>query len=511
MFPILDREKTQEQYACLWTGECEPSEQTPFLCLVNAIFALSSQLNPAVSPHERSRLATQYYSRAMDQLDIWGMASLHTVQSLVLLAMYCQSSNETHQCWILAGMSIRVSQALGLHLPGASERVRDARTRELLRRVWHGCVQLDRTVSMTYGRPCAAGERMAVAVPLPSYEPDDELGAGSAMTLQHFNLFTRLFRNLHEVLYSLGAPGVIQVQSLDELYDRYFRHCPTDPNKPSVIDIEGGLQRWHDGIPIGLRANQYQSTSEMSTLRRQAVILEQNYLHVRLLLLRPFLSAIIALDPHEHSSGTAPLSVAISLQCAVTCVRVAQDSIGLINRHRPQDVRSTGSTATWWFNVLFIYTAATVLNASLLSPPIIGELSEASILESWQLALAMLEEYTVFGEHIKRLVMTLRVLFDAVPKQYSQHRRLRTQREQGSNSRPNQPTHASGSDAGVQQVGLQDQVSGVQPTTSISMPFLAPWVEQAFDWTQQTDSLWDMGFDPLDLAWLTSLPTDLAM
>ncbi|KAK4494413.1 hypothetical protein PRZ48_014711 [Zasmidium cellare] len=502
VFPILDQQNTHEQYGCLWTGEGEVPDHASFLCLINAIFALASQLNPAVSPGERSYKAAQYYSKAMDLLDIWEKPSLQTAQSLVLLAMYCQSSNEAHQCWMLSGMSIRVSQALGLHLPGASERAQDARTRELFRRVWHGCVQLDRTVSMTYGRPCGVSERLAVAVPLP--ETNNEPDGASTMTLHYYSLCTRLYSNLHEVLYSLGAPGVIQVQSLDELYDRYFRHWPTDPNKPSVIDIEGSLQRWHGSIPNDLRADNYQSTSDLSSTRRQAVILEQNFLHVRLLLLRPFLSAVIALDPDERPNGTASLSIAISLQCATTCVRVAQDSLKLIHQHRSQDVGSTGSTATWWFNVLFIYTAATVLNASLLSPTIVNELTEVSILESWHLALAMLDEYTVFGEHIKRLVTTLRVLFHAVPKQYSQHRRAK-------NRQQTQPDHLANPGMGgeLHQTGLHLQRPADQPMLSASTPLQIE--QQALDWNQQNDGLWDLGFDTLDLAWLTSLPTDFVM
>lgn len=167
--------------------------------------------------------------------------------------------------------------------------------------------------------------------------------------------------------------------------------------------------------------------------------------------------------------------------------------------------------APWWFNVLFIYTAATVLNASLLSPPIVDELSEASILESWQLALAILEEHTVFGEHIRRLVITLRVLFDTMPKQYSHHRRMRSQREEGDSAQLNHAAPPTTSNIEVVPSAVPAQGQGLQPTLPSSIPFQASAPEQAFDWSQQTDNLWDLGFDPLDLTWLTSLPTDLAI
>lgn len=195
----------------------------------------------------------------------------------------------------------------------------------------------------------------------------------------------------------------------------------------------------------------------------------------------------------------------------MTCVRVAQDSIRLIHWHRPQNIGATGSMATWWFNVLFIYTAATVLNASLLSPPIVDELSEASILESWQLALAILEEYTVFGEHIRRLIITLRVLFDTMPKQYSHHRRLRSQREHGDNAQVSHNAPPTTTNIEVPPSGVPSQEPGFRPTIPSSIPFQASATEQVFDWSQQTDDLWDLGFDPLDLTWLTNLPTDFAI
>ncbi|KAF7186964.1 Sorbicillinoid biosynthetic cluster transcription factor 2 [Pseudocercospora fuligena] len=275
MLPILDRRQTQLQYESLWTGEGEFANQSRFLCLVNAMFALSCQLNPAEQPPERALMASTYYSRAMSLLDVWQTPSLRTVQSLVLLAMFSQSSNEPHQCWILTGIAIRVSQALGIHLPETGERGKGTQSRELIRLVWHACVQLGRTVSMTYGRPCGVGERLAAGLPFPlPADCEHDLGV-PVTTTEYFNLSTKLYQDLHEVLYSLCAPGVIQVRSLDELYDRYFRHVTSDPTKPSIIDIDGDLQRWHDSIPDKLKASAFDVASEESVIHRQAVILEQ--------------------------------------------------------------------------------------------------------------------------------------------------------------------------------------------------------------------------------------------
>lgn len=42
------------------------------------------------------------------------------------------------------GAAVRTAQSLGLHLPETSAEVEDERERELWRRVWYGCVLMDR-------------------------------------------------------------------------------------------------------------------------------------------------------------------------------------------------------------------------------------------------------------------------------------------------------------------------------------------------------------------------------
>jgi hypothetical protein len=154
LFPVLDEQQIREDYERLWTGEGDIPDQRSLLCLINAVFAVSSQLNPNVTPQDRARAAGQHYARAQGLLDVFQKGSVRTVQTLLLLSMYCQSSSNAHQCWIFMGLAIRFAQGLGLHLPLTSERETDIRIREVLRRVWHGCVLLDQVVASTCGRPC---------------------------------------------------------------------------------------------------------------------------------------------------------------------------------------------------------------------------------------------------------------------------------------------------------------------------------------------------------------------
>lgn len=224
---------------------------------------------------------------------------------------------------------------------------------------------------------------------------------------------------------------------------------------------------------------------------------------------------MITFEPSSPSirstAGTASLPWKISLQCAVACVTVAQEVVSLVYNQRSAQTGRVGSTANWWFNVLFIYTAATVLIASLLSPSIVDDIPEASILASWHSALEILDDYRAFSPSITRLVTTLQVLFDTVPKQHSHRKRQR------------QHTHLpQQSTSGSSNVRIEPEDDSRTVRWRISPPAAAPATlsvsaserihvpEQHVTFSPLPAGLFDGTGDPFDLAWLTDLPPDLS-
>lgn len=165
----------------------------------------------------------------------------------------------------------------------------------------------------------------------------------------------------------------------------------------------------------------------------------------------------------------------------------------------------------WWFNVLFLYTSATVLIAARLSPSILAETTEEAILEGWNKAMDILEGYgTRFGQSIHRLTTTLRLLFDAVPQQYSRLRQNARQNETEvmSSTIPNNHNSNTGSMAAFWRPMEQNGLS--------SSNFYDP----ARDFVQDTDVLlndpfmsgtwaeFDAAFDPTDFSWLMTVPVN---
>lgn len=281
LYPYVDRYEIETAYHSLWTGHYD---EPMFLCILNIIFALSCQLSDTIKPEQREASADIFFVRAREtlNLNVWQAGSIQSVQAFLLLAQYLQSTNEPHQCWIVVGLAIRTAQSLGLHLPETSEGVPSPRTRELLRKVWHGCVLMDRFLSMTYGRPAMIGKRSAAAVPLPaaidehylSGDPNrrDSQPDNRPSILDFFIQSLGLYRILNEILLNVYAADPQSGANIDE-WKCFFPRRYDEQRSCSFLDLDRALTLWERELPRHLKDSNYANSSEIHS--RQAVVLRQ--------------------------------------------------------------------------------------------------------------------------------------------------------------------------------------------------------------------------------------------
>lgn len=146
LYPFLDKQRTENAYRVIWSGETTTMDERLLMCTINVMFALGCELSKTIAPEQRQASSSVYFKRARDllQLDLWGAGSTELVQCLLLMGQYLQSTNTHDQCWMVIGHAVRVAQSLGFHLPETSSRLQSIRERELARRIWHGCVLMDR-------------------------------------------------------------------------------------------------------------------------------------------------------------------------------------------------------------------------------------------------------------------------------------------------------------------------------------------------------------------------------
>lgn len=148
LFPFLNQKQFEEAYEGIWSGLPSESDESLMMCTLNVVFALASQYSESLLAKERDPAAGKFFDRAQDllNLDLWSTGSVQLVQCLLLMAQYLQSINSLHQCWMVGGLATRVAEGLGLHLPETSANAPSIQQREHLRRLWHGCILLDRYV-----------------------------------------------------------------------------------------------------------------------------------------------------------------------------------------------------------------------------------------------------------------------------------------------------------------------------------------------------------------------------
>ena len=509
IYPNLDRHEIETAYQSLWSGQGGYDEPM-FLCMLNIIFALSCLLSATIKPEQREASSEVFFVRAQETLNLnmWQVGSFQSVQAFLLLSQYLQSTNDPHRCWLVIGVAIRTAQSLGLHLPETSENVSSPRARELLRKVWHGCVLQDRFLSMTYGRPAMIGKRAAAAVPVPLAVDEEYLSGGHLKgdfeppripsLMDFFIQSLGLYRIMNDILLSVYAPDP-KNDSIDDLYECLFPRRTESPSR-SFLDLDRELNSWERNLPLHLRIDVRSSDNEIHA--RQAVILRQRYLHVKILLLRPILSRFVISPEDDFHTAGSTLPYRIALQCSIICTQTAQEAIEHIHSKLPPDPDAVGSLAAWWFNVYFIYTAATVLLAARLRPTITAEVSDEAIIKSWGQAIEVLNRYEKFSASASRMVATLQILFDKVPQRYMQ---------------------PSGQ---AQQMQAQVPLSDEQPILDTSMA-AQPWPADTTPWSQDRFKMamdlgtgppqdsamgtsyldnFDFSFDPNDVSWLNSVP-----
>ncbi|KAF9894108.1 hypothetical protein FE257_009081 [Aspergillus nanangensis] len=277
LYPFVDRVIINEQYESLFMIQAFGEINSFLLCALNLIFALSCQLNTTVAAHHRQHSAQVFFERAQKSLDLWKLpSSLESVQVLLLLAQYLQSTNEPLQCWNFVGSAVRMAENLGLHLRETSEHAACIRDREMMRRVWHGCVLMDRVSAMAYGRPTMINQTVAARTPLPvaideedlTNEVDQEHPSRLAFFVQSLKLYDileeilRVFYANKEKRRDNCSPGF-----LDSLQSRVA----------STVDVDSKLMMWEVSLPDRLQYKPDLPAQAPTVFFRQAVVLRQRY------------------------------------------------------------------------------------------------------------------------------------------------------------------------------------------------------------------------------------------
>jgi hypothetical protein len=144
LFPVINKPDFMYSYGALFSGTPVDTNERVLLSTLNAIFALSIQLQESLKPDQREQLSGKYFRRAqyLLRLPVWERGSIELIQCLLIMSQYLQCTNNPHQTWMVVGSAVRIAQGLGLHLSEVSPS--NDQTAALKRRVWQACIVMDR-------------------------------------------------------------------------------------------------------------------------------------------------------------------------------------------------------------------------------------------------------------------------------------------------------------------------------------------------------------------------------
>ncbi|PKY03321.1 hypothetical protein P168DRAFT_238910 [Aspergillus campestris IBT 28561] len=367
LYPFFDRRSFQQAYENLWIPKNHLKHQLThlnvglgdqwhsgsnsivFSCALNTIFALGCHFSD-IPLQGREAVTHDFSLRAKRHIGLYlvDTHSIGVVQTLLIVALLLQSAPHPHRCWNSIGIACRLALGLGLHEEHL-ESSKDPLQQEIHRRTWHGCVMMDMTVSMTYGRPSMTGH--LANVPLPGMFDLDLRQEPTGPSLIAFYIWTiKLYAILERIL-----------SDVYKTWRGRNNDCLTKTGPGSldvIIQLEDQLLQYERSIPSFLSWTCPGEASHEPILCRQRNVLHSRFIYLRLLLYRPIFTHLCFDTPNDEL-GSNSLQSFIFSKCATGCIQAAVDLISLVH-----ETYRTELTDTWWYNGFYISTAAIVLTMS---------------------------------------------------------------------------------------------------------------------------------------------------
>ncbi|KAF4427259.1 putative transcriptional regulatory protein [Colletotrichum fructicola] len=338
-----------------------------WLSLLNMILAMATSTANAdgLGLNDRQAISEVYYRRAkvLSMSQMGATANVEAVQVMLLMSQYLQGSQRSIQTWAIHGIAVKAAMELGLHSQLALQRF-DPLEREIRIRTWYGCVALDRTLSLTFGRPPIVPQ-IYIRTPQPSHfipYPDN-----SKILRWSQNENSTLFWNGSLTLYGVTASVI------DELYESNLGSSVT-PIPPAnivstVIHTGQKLAAWQASLPTSMRLvepSEICDSAESPISLKFRVILTLRYHNLHILSHRPILDRCLqALDgTPQTDQETATLQQGWYLS-KDACLQSAESIVRLVEACKSSsDKQPTISyLGAWWFSLYFTFNAALTIVA----------------------------------------------------------------------------------------------------------------------------------------------------
>lgn len=345
--PFIDKEIFRRRAADMWaTGD--PACDMCFFCTYLSVMSLGALIGEWEWEGDRLGGLTRFeWSRKLFDEALANLADLHfpanldTVHCLYLCAKVCQNELNHNMAYLYSGFAVRICLTAGFNqdnggggFSATSNSSSLSSSSQQISRTWWGLYSLEMELSFALGRPDTLGLDEYHDRPMPPVD-------GSEFAIIPLMVdFARIVRRIAIGIYhsrTSWQQKMARAQGLEGELDAWIACLPTRTrpacSSSSSSSYSGGL--------AALRQPKW--------CRRQRIITEIRYHHVRMLLFRPFLSMLT-----RNNSDTPPSGVAEAVE---KCIASAKRTIEVVH----EAMIANSFFRTWWDNTMHILFATAVL------------------------------------------------------------------------------------------------------------------------------------------------------
>ncbi|KAK4635842.1 hypothetical protein CLAFUW4_00351 [Fulvia fulva] len=310
------------------------NEDSTFLPLFYSAIALGCLFGKDDSHGEGYESAIQqgfaYFKTARQMMDIADCRDLSSIQAVVFMILFLQSSAKMSQCYAYVGVALRSALRMGLHR--AAEGKFDPIEAETRKRVFWIVRKMDVYVGAMLGLPqTLSDEDIDQDFPM---EVDDEYitkdgilpqPEGVVPLMTAFNAHTRLVQLLQKIVRKIYP---IKVQSPESPGDKSYS-IPFS----TIREIEGEMEEWKNSLPPI-----FSPCDAPGRYARIQQLLRLTYAHTQVLLYRPFLH-FVAME--KRSTPVDQRAYA----CAASFVNVSRNVIHIASQMKQKGLLN----GAFWF------------------------------------------------------------------------------------------------------------------------------------------------------------------
>ncbi|KAF4965570.1 hypothetical protein FSARC_6655 [Fusarium sarcochroum] len=253
--------------------------------------------------------------------------------------------------------------SIGLHSKDIASKFSPLQ-QEIRKRTWFGCILLDRSLSMTFGRPFAIPEEY-IRLDIPTSLPP------SVSVPENVQQLSLAFYNASILLYRIMGRIIVTLYGSNLGCDDQTSETTT---MTSIIQLGQELADWQVSLPTQLGLYSvcdlpHDTEIQNPTVERFRVVLTLRYLNVQLLLHRPtFIRSLGVLLkepklPHRNAGSVNNMQASFDK----AFVQVAENIIDIIYAVLMRPDHGRHLIGAWWFTLYYAFSAALAVFGSLLT------------------------------------------------------------------------------------------------------------------------------------------------